>query len=68
MLMGALVLGAYFYGANIMDAKCREQIAQNNLNAVQQTEHNKKEFHDKVIKTGMYDIRRILRDKYTIKE
>ena len=68
MLMGALILGAYFYGVNITNAKCRETIAQNNLNEIQYTNNNKKEIHDKVYKTGVADIRRILRDKYTIQE
>ena len=68
ILTSALILGAYFYGANITNIRCREQIAQNNFNQIQQTEKNKKEIHDKVIKTGVADIRRILRDKYTIKE
>ena len=66
MMIGALCLGAYFYGANITNAKCREKIAQNNLNEIQQIEHNTKDIHDTVIKTGVADIRRILRDKYTI--
>ena len=66
--IGAIVVGAYFYGANIADAKCRAKQIQNNLNEIQITEQHKKEIHDKVYKTGTDDIRRILRDKYTIAE
>jgi len=64
--MGAIVIGAYFYGANISDSKCRAKQMQNNLNEIQTIEQHKKEIHDKVYKTGTDDIRRILHDKYTI--
>ena len=64
----ALILGAYFYGANIADAKCQmRQLAENtqkqNLNI-----KNQRIIHDTVYKTGISDVRRILHDKYTIAE
>lgn len=68
LLVGALVCGAYFYGANITNVKCHNEIAQNNLVEIQETQKNKREIHEIVYKTGTIDIRRILCDKYTIAE
>lgn len=64
----AIVFGAYFYGVNITDAKC--QLRHVNENVQNQTEQiqNQRGIHDMVYKTGVGDIRRILRDKYTIAE
>ena len=68
MAICALILGAYFYGANIADAKC--QIRQITENTQKQTYliNNQRIIHENVYKTGLVDIRRILRDKYTIAE
>ena len=68
VLISAFVFGAYFYGLNITNAKCREKQSQNNLIEIQQIERNKRIIRDTVYKTGVRDIRRILRDKYTIAE
>lgn len=68
MAIGALVMGAYFYGANIADAKCQMQHLKNNVQNQEILIQNKKEIHEKVYKTGVADIRGILLDKYTIKE
>lgn len=68
ILMGALIMGAYFYGVNITNVKCREKNAINNLTEIQHMEQNKRDIHDTVYKTGLADIRRILRDKYTVAE
>lgn len=68
LLLGAVVIGAYFYGVNITNVKCREKNAINNLTEIQHMEQNKRDIHDTVYKTGVADIRRILRDKYTIAE
>jgi hypothetical protein len=59
-------MGAYFYGRNIENAKCKSQYLQNNLIFNQQHQEKQKVIHDKVYKTGVADIRRILHDKYTI--
>ena len=71
-VIGAIIYGAYFYGTNVADAKCRAQIAQQNLMALQnshiQFTKTKKENHEIVYKTSLSDIRHILRDKYTIAE
>lgn len=61
-------MGAYFYGFNIANSKCQNKQLQNNIFEIQQIQQNKKEIHDTVYKTGVADIRRILRDKYTIAE
>lgn len=68
MAIGALIMGAYFYGANIADAKCQmRQISQDKQNQTQIIQ-NQRIIHDKVYKMGNVDIRRVLRDKYTIAE
>lgn len=65
-----LVLGAYFYGAHVADAKCNIKNLQNNLNENIQNQKqfidNQRIIHETVYKTGVADVRRILRDKYTI--
>ena len=67
-LICALVVGAYIYGVNITMANCRAEHAQNNLADIQNIQKNKKDIHEKVYKTGVADIRSVLRDKYTIAE
>lgn len=67
-----MVCGAYFYGANLADAKCRARIVQQNLSALQnmqiQITTTKRKNHENVYKTSVADIRHILRDKYSIAE
>ena len=68
----ALVVGAWFYGADVADAKCRAQVANQNLqiwqNMQNQIIQNKRKNHEIVYKTGVADIRRVLRDKYSVAE
>lgn len=72
VFVGAMICGAYFYGVNITNVKCVAQNAQNNL--IQNEKHqeqflqNQRIIHETVYKTGLADIRRILRDEYTIAE
>ena len=70
--IGAVVYGAYFYGVNIAKAKCKMQVATENLQTFQDIQQKntitKRQNHEIVYKTGVGDIRRILRDKYTIAE
>ena len=68
IVFSAFIMGAYFYGFNIANSKCQNKQLQNNIFEIQQIQQNKKEIHDTVYKTGVVDIRRILRDKYTIAE
>ncbi len=67
-LICAIIVGAYFYGRGIGNAKCQIK----NLEQTQQTQiqiiKNKGVINDKVFKTGADDIRRILHDKYSIAE
>jgi len=67
-----VVCGAYVYGANVADAKCRAHFAQQNLIALQNMQNQisqiKKENHEIVYKNSVADVRRLLRDKYTIGE
>ena len=72
LALGALIIGAYFYGAKTADANCNIKNLQNNLNENIQTQKqlndNQRIIHETVYKTGVADIRRILYDKYTIAE
>jgi len=66
----ALVCGAYFYGMNLADAKCRAHFSQQNLQSIQNYQNqimkNKRQTDEIIYKTSVRDIRRVLRDKYSI--
>lgn len=70
--IGALFCVVYFYGVNIGKSKCEINNFQKQIGTVQEnTNQNiqtKRIINDQVYKTGVYDIRCILRDKYSIKE
>ena len=61
--MCATIVGAYFYGKSVGVSQCEKQHFQNQINITEQQKIN-----ETVYKTGVRDIRRILRDKYTITE
>lgn len=66
------VVGAYFCGAKIADAKCQTRFVKESLTQIEQHQKqnisNKRVLHETVYKTGVADIRRILQSKYTIAE
>ena len=64
----ALVIGTFFYGKNIGASKCEMQNLQKQINTNEQYETKERIINDTVYKTGVGDIRRVLRDKYTIAE
>ena len=70
--VAALIFMSYLYGANIADAKCRLRNSQENFTVIQnyqnQINKTKRISRDTVYKIGVSDIRRILRDKYSIGE
>ncbi len=66
--MCATIVGAYFYGKSLGVAQCEKQYLQNQINTTQQQKINERVINETVYKTGVRDIRRILRDKYTITE
>ena len=68
VLMCATIVGAYFYGKSVGVAQCEKQYLQNQINTTQQQKINERVINETVYKTGVRDIRRILRDKYTITE
>ena len=59
-------MGAFFYGKSVGFSRCEKQTFQNQINANEQNQINKRVINETVYKTGVNDIRRILRDKYTI--
>ena len=68
MLMCAITVGAFFYGKHVGVSKCEIQKLQNQINTTEQNQVNERILNDKVFKTGVADIRHILRDKYSIAE
>ena len=67
LLLGC-VFGAFVCGGKIADAKCRMKIAQESKIQIEQSLYNNRILDDKVYKTGVSDIRRILQSKYSIAE
>ncbi len=60
------VFGAFFCGGKIADTKCRMKIAQESKAQIEQSMQNHRIINDKVYKTGVADIRRILQSEYSI--
>ena len=63
-----MIVGTFFYGKNIGSSECRIQNLQNQIDTDEQQQTKQRIINDTVYKTGVGDIRRILRDKYTIAE
>ena len=68
MLICIIFFGAFFYGKNVGVSKCEKQYLQNQINITEQQNTNERLINETVYKTGVADIRRILRDKYSITE
>ena len=62
------VFGAFVCGGKIADAKCQMRIAQESKIQIEQILQNNRILDDKVYKTGVSDIRRILQSEYSIAE
>jgi len=62
------VVGAYFFGWNAGRIQCRNTVANNITHELQQQIEIMEKTHAETLHTGMRDIRRILREKYTIAE
>ena len=62
------IFGAFAFGKNIADAKCRLRFAQTINKQTEQYLENKRIINDKVYKTGVADIRHILQSEYSISE
>ena len=67
-LFGALCTVFYFYGLNVGKSKCEIKNIQQQINTVQETKQKERIINEKVYKTGVGDIRRILHNEYTIKQ
>jgi hypothetical protein len=68
ILVCTIITGAYFYGKSVGVSKCEKQYFQNQIKTTEQQKTNERIINATVYKTGVGDIRRILRDKYTIAE
>lgn len=68
LLFVGVVFGAFICGGKIADSKCRMRIAQESKEQIQQSLQNNRILDDKVYKTGVADIRRILQSEYSIAE
>ena len=62
------VVGAYFLGLNAGRIQCRNTVTNNIAQELQQQIEIMEETHAETMHTGMRDIRRVLREKYTIAE
>lgn len=68
LLFFGCVFGAFVCSGKIADAKCRMKIAQESKIQIEQSLQNNRILDDKVYKTGVSDIRRILQSEYSIAE
>ncbi len=68
LLLCVVLVGTFFYGRNVGVSKCEMQNLQNQINTTEQNQIKERDLNDKVFKTGVADIRHILRDKYSIAE
>lgn len=68
ILVCVIILGAFFYGRDVGRSKCEIQNFQNQIKTTEKIQQTERILNDAVYKTGVADIRRILRDKYTIAE
>ncbi len=68
ILIGAFCTVFYFYGINVGKSKCEKQHYQEQIILTNKNTQQQRNLDETVYKTGTVDIRRILRDKYTIKE
>ena len=68
IIIVGIIGGIWICSAKIAYSKCKLQIAHQNQIQIQQSLEQKRVLNDKVYKTGVADIRRILQSKYTIAE
>jgi len=66
--VGCIIFGAYEFGLQIAHKKCEVNAAQNQTNEIVKTISIQRISDEKVYHTGVDDIRRILRTKYSIAE
>lgn len=70
VLIGILVMGAYFAGGKIGREKCHAQFAEQNLESFNQIQNQLSQTKDKInaetFNTSIIDIRGRLHEKYTI--
>lgn len=67
-LFCALCAVFYFYGMNVGKSKCEIKNVQQQINQVKTNKQQERIINEKVYKTGVDDIRRILHNEYTIKQ
>lgn len=67
-LFCALCTVFYFYGMNVGKSKCEIKNVQQQINQVKTNKQQERIINEKVYKTGVGDIRRILHNEYTIKQ
>jgi len=65
---GVCLIGAYVAGGRVGTARCQANAAAQSMNAHVQTIKQKEKVNAETNHTAVRDIRRILREKYTIAE
>ncbi len=68
LITACIVACTYFFGWNAGRIRCRNTVANNITHELQQQIEIMEKTHAETLHTGMRDIRRILREKYTIAE
>lgn len=66
--MAAFILFAFCTGVRVGDLQCLHRAARQNATAQQTIIQQQVKTHAETMHTGMRDIRRVLREKYTIAE
>ena len=61
--VGIIICGAFFYGKNVEQEKCRVRYLQSQQQNQEQIIVKRNKIHETYDKTGMDNIRNILRDK-----
>lgn len=67
-LVGAVIFLSYFVGAHVANIKCDTRFAQSNSERIIGDTKIVGETNDAVFRTSIGNIRRVLREKYTITE
>ena len=63
-----IVIGAYFAGTRVATQKCNARVAEVAVKQNQEIIKTMGAINEKTFNTGVRDIRRVLREKYTIAE
>ena len=67
-LLGAAIFLSYFIGGHVVNIKCGARVAKLNSEQIITNTKIMEQINDAAVRTGVGNIRSILREKYTIAE